>query len=140
MDTAEKITRKLTAMKKYINFLRSHQKVSIEELKENYELCSAIERNFQLVIESTLDIGEIIISAEAFEKPEDYKSVIITLGNHNILPIEFAKEFALIAGFRNILVHLYEDIDLEKLIEFLNNLDDFDKFSKYIAQYIKKMN
>jgi uncharacterized protein YutE (UPF0331/DUF86 family) len=138
MDTNEKITRKLLAMKKYIDFLNSHQNVSVEELKDDYQLLSAIERNFQLVIESALDIGEIIISAEDFEKPEDYKSVILTLGKHEILPPEFAEEFALVAGFRNILVHIYEEVDIEKLHEFLNNLNDFDKFSKYIAQYLKK--
>ena len=137
MDTSEKITRKLMAMKKYVDFLRSHQKVTVEKLEDNYELLSAIERNFQLAIESALDIGEIIISSENLEKPEDYRSVILTLGKHEILPVEFASEFALIAGFRNILVHIYEDVDIEKLHEFLNNLDDFDKFSQYIARYIK---
>ena len=136
MDGVEKITRKLTAMKRYLDFLISHANISVEELKDNYELRSAIERNFQLLIESTLDIGEIIISAEGYEKPEDYKSVILILGKHNILHKNFAKDFALIAGFRNILVHQYEDVDIEKLHVFLKKLDDFNDFSKYIAHYI----
>ena len=114
MDSIEKISRKLMAMKRYLDFLKSHAKVSVEELEDNYELRCAIERNFQLLIESTLDIGEIIISTEGFEKPEDYKSVILILGKHKILPNNFASEFALIAGFRNILVHHYEDVDIEK--------------------------
>lgn len=138
MDEKEKISLKLRSMKKYVNFLSSKRNVSREELEGNYELRSAIERNFQLAIESTLDIGEIIISVEGFEKPEDYKSVILILGKHDILPKDFAEEFALAAGFRNILVHMYEEVDINILYNYLHNrLDDFDTFAKYMVEYIR---
>lgn len=80
MDEEEKVSRKIGSMKKYVDFLRSYQSVTKERLEEDYELRSAIERNFHLAIESALDIGEIIISAEDFDKPEDYKSVIFNTG------------------------------------------------------------
>jgi uncharacterized protein YutE (UPF0331/DUF86 family) len=139
MDEKEKISRKLRNMKKYLDFLRSYKSITKEELEENYELESAIERNFHLAIESVLDIGEIIISAEDFEKPEDYRSIILILGKKGIIPKDFAEYFADIAGFRNILVHLYEDLDIEKLHNYLqNNLEDISEFAKYIANYIEK--
>ncbi|ATZ61004.2 MAG: hypothetical protein DDT33_01405 [Firmicutes bacterium] len=138
MDEKEKISLKLRSMKKYVNFLSSKRNVLMEELEGNYELRSAIERNFQLAIESTLDIGEIIISVEGFEKPEDYKSVILILGKHDILPEDFAEEFALAAGFRNVLVHMYEEVDMGILHDFLHNkLDDFDTFAKFMVEYIR---
>lgn len=137
MDEKEKISLKLRSMKKYVDFLSSKRNVSKEELEENYELRSAIERNFQLAIESALDIGEIIISVEGFEKPEDYKSVILILGKHDILPKDFTEQFALAAGFRNILVHMYEEVDINILHDFLHNkLDDFDRFAKFMVKYI----
>jgi len=138
MDEKEKIPLKLRSMKKYVDFLSSKRNVSRETLEQNYELRSAIERNFQLAIESTLDIGEIIISVEGFEKPEDYKSVILILGKHDILPKDFAEEFALAAGFRNVLVHMYEEVDIDILHDFLHNkLDDFDTFAKFMVKYIR---
>ena len=137
MDEKEKISLKLRSMKKYVDFLSSKRNVSREELEGNYELRSAIERNFQLAIESTLDIGEIIISVEGFEKPEDYKSVILILGKHDILPKDFAEVFALAAGFRNVLVPMYEEVDIDILHDFLHNkLDDFDTFAKFMIKYI----
>ncbi len=60
MDTKEKISKKLRNMKKYLDFLRSHKSIAREELEENYELKSAIERNFHLALEAALDIGEVI--------------------------------------------------------------------------------
>lgn len=141
MDEKEKISRKLRNMKKYLDFLRSYKSITKEELEENYELESAIERNFHLAIESVLDIGEIIISAEEFEKPEDYRSIILILGKSGIIPNDFAEYFADIAGFRNILVHLYEDLDIEKLHNYLqNNLEDISEFAKIIANYIERKN
>jgi uncharacterized protein YutE (UPF0331/DUF86 family) len=139
MDEKEKISIKIKAMEKYVNFLKLYKEITVEELEKDYKLKSAIERNFQLAIESALDIGEIIISAENLEKPEDYKSIIIILGKSGILPIKFSERFALAAGFRNILVHIYDEVGEDKLCEYLqNNLGDFNDFAKFVAKYLQK--
>jgi len=40
---------------------------------------------------------------------------------------------------RNILVHMYAEVDVEMVYEILqNNLGDFDEFTKYIARYLEK--
>lgn len=137
MDEKEKILKKLRNMKKYVDFLRSHKSITREGLEEDYELRSAIERNFQLAIESAMDIGEIIISVENLEKPEDYRNILLILGKNKILPKDFAEQFSDAAGFRNILVHGYED--LEKLYNYLQTkLEDFGKFAKFIAKHIEE--
>jgi len=138
MDEKEKVAIKIRSMKKYVDFLRSYKSVTEERLEEDYELRSAIERNLHLAIESALDIGEVIISAEDFEKPEDYRSVILILGEHKVLPRDFAERFAEAAKFRNILVHMYAEVDVEMVYEILqNNLGDFDEFAKYIARHLE---
>ncbi len=139
MDEKEKILKKLRNMKKYVDFLRSHKSITREGLEEDYELRSAIERNFQLAIESAMDIGEIIISVENLEKPEDYRNIMLILGKNKILSKDFAEQFADAACFRKILVHGYEDLDLEKLYNYLQTkLEDFSKFAKFIAKYIEE--
>ncbi len=136
MRDDEKILRKLNYMQKCVSYLKSVDAGS-NELETNYELRSAVERNFQLAIESAIDIGEIIISREGFERPEDYRSVFLTLGRKGIIPADFAEEFSLAAGFRNVLVHIYEDIDTGILYTFLTDrLEDFDEFASHIAQYL----
>ena len=140
MDEKEKVARKIRSMKKYVDFLSSYKSITKERLEEDYELRSAIERNLHLAIESALDIGEVIISAEDFEKPEDYRSVILILGEHKVIPRDFAERFAEAAKFRNILVHMYAEVDVEMVYEILqNNLGDFDEFAKYIARYFHEI-
>jgi uncharacterized protein YutE (UPF0331/DUF86 family) len=52
-------------MKKYVAYLKSLDSETLD-LEYDYEKRSAVERNFQLAIESAIDIGEIIISEEGF--------------------------------------------------------------------------
>ena len=139
MDKKEKISRKIRSMKKYVDFLRSYKSVTEERLEDDYELRSAIERNFHLAIESALDIGEIIISADGFEKPEDYRSVILILEKHKVIPTDFAERFIEAVSFRNILVHMYEEVDIGELHSYLQtNLRDFDDFARCIARHLEK--
>jgi len=141
MSGEEKITRKLQTLGKFVTYLNSRKNTSKEDLEENYELKSAIERNFQLAIEAILDIGEIIIASEGLERPENYRDVILLLGKYKILPTKFAQNLSQAASFRNILVHLYDEVKIDFLCEFLKErLGDFKLFEQYIAQYVEKKN
>lgn len=61
---------------------------------------------------------------------------IIALGEAKILDKDFAEEFSKIAGFRNILVHMYLDIDYGEVADKVNNkLGDFEKFSQQVAKF-----
>ena len=138
MKSSDTIFRKLSFMKRYVDYLKSLDPKTLD-LEYNYEKRSAVERNFQLAIESAIDIGEIIISEEGFERPADYKSVFLILGKHSILPKGFAEKFASAAGFRNVLVHMYDEVDLGILEEYLTEkLGDFEEFAGYVLEYIEK--
>ena len=72
MEVEETVARKLMVMKRCHDFLRAKKGATVKDLEDDYELRSAIERNFQVGIEAALDIAEVVISAEGLEKPEDY--------------------------------------------------------------------
>ncbi len=81
----------------------------------------------------------MIISKEKLKRPESYQEVFLVLGEHGILPGDFAIKFAPSVGFRNRLVHMYAKIDIVKLYNYLqNNVEDIEQFGKYIAQYLIK--
>lgn len=138
MKTEQKIARKIKNMQGYVDFLRK-QTANEKDLLNDYLLKSAIERNLQLAIECALDIGEVIISSENLEKPEDYQSIIIILANAGIIPEKFAMRFKEAAKLRNILVHMYTEVDPALISHILeNNLDDFDEYALYIANFLQK--
>jgi uncharacterized protein YutE (UPF0331/DUF86 family) len=48
------------------------------------------------------------------------------MGEHGLLPKEFAEKLAPVVGLRNIVVHRYEHLDKQTFIELLRkNIDDF---------------
>ncbi|MBC7118834.1 MAG: DUF86 domain-containing protein [Methanobacteriaceae archaeon] len=134
------ISSKLERLREYLKILKGYQSHSLEDLKKDITLRGAVERYLEVSLESCLDIGEMIISKEKARKPETYREVIEILGEIGVLPGDFVDKFTPAAGFRNILVHMYAEIDIEKVHGYLqNNLDDINKFAKFIAKYLKKI-
>ena len=61
------------------------------------------------------------------------------LGKQSTLPKDFAEKFASAAGFRNVLVHMYDEVDLGILESYLTErLGDFEEFARYVLEYIEK--
>jgi uncharacterized protein YutE (UPF0331/DUF86 family) len=132
------ISEKIEKLKGYLALLKEYRKSSLKELKEDLKLQGAVRCYLQLSIECVIDIGEIIISGLRLPRPEEAREVIEILGKNEIIPLSFSEDFASVAGFRNILVHEYADVDLNKVYDHLqNDLQDFDFYAKCITQYIK---
>jgi len=121
----------------YVNTLREYQPYAIEEVRDNRTLRGAVERYMEISLACMVDICEMIISSEKLRRPDSYREVILILGKYDILPKDFAEKHAPAAGFRNVLVHMYADIDLKKLYSHLQeDIDDLELFAKYITQYL----
>ncbi|MDI6891768.1 MAG: DUF86 domain-containing protein [Actinomycetota bacterium] len=112
--------------------------VSLKEFLEDTVSQDITERNLQIAIQVCLDIGTHIISSLGLERPKDYKDVFSILGKEGIIPSQFASKIAPMAGFRNILVHDYIEIDLNKVYSHLQKLEDFNRFAQYISEFASK--
>lgn len=135
----EVLQRRLRRLEEYVGYLKELKKIERQEYLANHVIQSAVERDLQLAIECVLDIGNHIIAAMGLREPERYQDIILILGEEGILPQEFAASFALAAGFRNILVHDYMEIDRMKVYEMLQEkLDDFGCFAGYVMEYMTR--
>jgi uncharacterized protein YutE (UPF0331/DUF86 family) len=132
------INSRIAKLREYLKILRELSKENEKDFTENYKIYGLAERYLQLAIECVLDIGNHMISRLEFKKPETYQDILLILGKNSILPVEFSEKIAKMAGFRNILVHGYTDIDKSIVYDHLKeDLTDFEKFIQYITQYLK---
>lgn len=139
MTLKEKAGKKLESLREYVGYLKGYRNCTIDDLKTDPTLRGAVERYLHLSAECVIDIAEIMISELGLRKPEEYRECIDILGEAGIIPGEFAYYFSPVAGFRNILVHEYAKIDLTEVHRHLQkDLDDFEKFAKYIVEYLNK--
>lgn len=137
MDAIDKVNIRLKKILEYISLLRKYRGLTKDDLVKNPEKSAAIERFFQLAIEAVIDIANLLNAEYRFRPAEDAKESIEILGKEGVIDKEFADSFSSVAGFRNILVHEYIDIDYNKVAESLNHLDDFERFAREVAGFLK---
>jgi len=111
---------------------------SLSEIQGDLYFKDIIERNFEVAAQCVLDISNRVIALAEGEKPIDYFTAILILGDLGILPKDFAQKLAPIAGFRNILVHLYLEVDWNIVYQQLHQLSDLYKFIEYIQHWLNK--
>jgi uncharacterized protein YutE (UPF0331/DUF86 family) len=80
-------------------------------------------------IEDALATANHIIASEAYRAPVDYADAFRSLSEAGVLSPELAQRLEAMARFRNLLVHVYAQVDDRKVHEFLaQDLPDLDQF------------
>ena len=93
------------------------------------------ERYLQLAIQAVLDISNHNVADMNLKLPEDSKELFALLARHKVLPVPLSKKLTPMAGFRNILVHEYLEIDRHRVYRALGDgLGDFEKFIKAVSK------
>jgi uncharacterized protein YutE (UPF0331/DUF86 family) len=93
----------------------------------------------QVSIETCINIANHLIAADRLRAPKDYKDSFQVLGETGILPGDVTRTMRELAGLRNLLVHLYWDVDDKMIYEGIRSeLDDFETFVGYIVDYMDR--
>ena len=131
------VRRHLLALDQALQVLRRHQGRGVDELAANREERWIVERGLQLCAQNALDVATHLAASAGHDVP-DYAAAIDRLAEMGILPPDFAARFRAVAGFRNVVVHGYLDVDLAVLHRLLNrHLDDFSAFARRIGAHLE---
>ena len=94
----------------------------------------ATERELQVTIEACLDIGHHVIAREGLRRPGDYKEVFAILGEAGIVPTSMVPSLCAMAGLRDVLTHMYLEVDAERVFRFATQeLGDVEAFVQVIV-------
>ena len=131
------VRRHLLAMNAAVQNMQHHRDATIAELQVNRDRLWSIERGLQLIAQNALDIATHVVAAAGFDAV-DYATAIDRLATIGALSPEFAGRFRGIAGFRNVLVHGYLEVDLALVQRVLcERLPDFAEFAQSIERYLQ---
>ncbi|MFP4392076.1 MAG: type VII toxin-antitoxin system HepT family RNase toxin [Desulfohalobiaceae bacterium] len=67
-----------------------------------------VERNLEVAAQCCIDICHRIIALKKAKKPVDSHEAILRIGELHILDAAFARRLAPIAGFRNVLLEIWQ--------------------------------
>jgi len=85
-----------------------------------------------------LDISHRLISLAGGQRPRDYYEAILRLGELAVLPPDFAAHLAPLAGFRNILVYEYLDVDWQEVYRNVQQISDLSKFAELVREWLRR--
>jgi uncharacterized protein YutE (UPF0331/DUF86 family) len=127
----EVLARKLDQLRRYLEDLDPHRGRDAADLRdEPYE----VERLLELVVQVSVDVLAHEL-AERGETPESYRKTFLLAAEKGLLPDPLARRLADAAGLRNVLVHLYEDIDYEIVAASIGPaLEDFGELLRLMEQ------
>lgn len=127
MTDADLLAKKLARIETYVAELRSLARP--EEIQRDLREERFVERTLQLAVQSALDAASHVVSDERLGEPRTNRELFEILERHGWLPPDLAARLRDMAGFRNVLVHGYETVDLGIVEDVVRHrLDDLLAF------------
>ncbi len=94
----------------------------------------ATERLLQLAIQICIDLGAQVVSEQSAAAPSSYSDVFKILGDKEVISADVAERLGNAARQRNLLVHLYMEIDDRAVFASLAYLDDLREFAAAVGR------
>jgi len=102
-----------------------------EALERDLSLHNDVLFSLLTVCQRMIDVaGEL--SARRGERFEDYAGAIRSLGRDARFPPDLVRSLERLPGFRNVLVHEYVALDLQRAVEALEELDPIERFVEIV--------
>lgn len=100
-------------------------------------LHNAVQHILEVMIEICIDTGNHIIADEGWPTPSSSREIFEILEQHGVISKKTMKLAKRMVGFRNIIVHMYEKVDLEEVYTiYRKHLKDFEIFEVEIERFL----
>ncbi|MFQ5857328.1 MAG: HepT-like ribonuclease domain-containing protein [Anaerolineae bacterium] len=105
--------------------------------EDNWQTRALVEHFLRIAIESAMDAGRHIIVRKGLGVPETYKDIARLLRDEGIVAQPLGDRLIALAGLRNVLVHLYWDIDYGRLYQIATTqVPDFDEYARALLEFV----
>lgn len=118
LNKKESIERCIGQIRNYYQ-LPSHLPFAEDYLKQD-----AIALNLQRACEQAIDLANHTVRVEKLGLPKESRDSFKLLADHKIIPADLARRLQGMVGFRNVLVHEYQRLDINLMIEVIEHRTD----------------
>ncbi|MDQ7053375.1 MAG: DUF86 domain-containing protein [candidate division KSB1 bacterium] len=124
--------------KSLADWQRYKQKFKLEDLKQDRDVQNMVFHAMLLCIQSAIDIAHYLIAHLNLPRPQSYRESFDILSSYGYLDPQLAQELQDLTGFRNVLVHVYWQLDLQRVYEILSSKDKFlDQYKNVVTKLLR---
>ena len=131
----ETLLEKLKVLEENIHYLRTFKEShSLDDVLRDKMLEWAVRYGIFESIQIVIDVSCALCAEYNLGNPKNYRECIEFLVKYNYIDSSIGDELVKIIGLRNLLVHEYIKINIEKLFSLLGGLETFAEFIKQIKE------
>jgi uncharacterized protein YutE (UPF0331/DUF86 family) len=120
---------KAGSVKRHLNRIKAKSDPNVATFVQDLDRQESVAFNMHLAIQNCMDIAAHIISEEGLGVAGSAAEMFYLLQENSFLPADLTEKMVKAVGFRNLLVHEYEKIDLQRLHQAAGkNVDDLKEF------------
>lgn len=127
MIDADLLAKRLAFIETSIQELRTHARP--DQIKDDIQNRRFVEHTLQLAIQAALDVASHVVSDLRLGEPATNRALFDLLIEAGWVPRDLGEILGDMAGFRNVLVHGYTEVDLGIVQDVVvNRLGDLEAF------------
>jgi uncharacterized protein YutE (UPF0331/DUF86 family) len=136
MTDRELVAKKLGTIVTCVDQLRALARP--EQLTSDVREERFVEHTLQIAIQAALDVAAHIVSDERLGEPQTNHELFVLLQQRVPLPDSLLADLRRMVGFRNVLVHGYDAVDLSIVRGILTDkLGDLIEFARLVRDHLR---
>ena len=130
------LVERLAELRRHLDHLREvgPRAQSRETLERDLSLHNDVLFSLLMVAQLVIDIAAEL-SARRGDRFEDYTEAIRNLSRDPRIPSGLVAELARLPGFRNVLIHEYVALDLDRVVDALGRLEPIEQFLETVRGF-----
>ena len=131
------ILAKASSVKRHLRRVEEKRNINLQIFLKDIDRQESILFNLQMAIQNCIDIAAHIISDEGFGVPGSTNEMFYLLEENGYLDRDITEKMVKAVGFRNLIVHEYEKIELGQVFEIA--LKDTKDLNEYLKSIFRKL-
>ncbi len=132
------LLRRMATIRHCLERLETRQELSREQFLADPDAQDIVLRNLQVGVQAALDIALHIIRDEGWTMPGSSTGSFELLAQRGVIDFDLASRLRQAGQMRNLLVHVYDAIDLGKVYDvYQNHREDLTLFSRAVLEYFE---
>ena len=112
--------------------------VKREELDADRETWLKVKGALEVAAQCVIDLALEILTRRALGAPQSYREAFAMLSRAGVIEPALAAELEKWAGLRNVLVHVYTSLDLDRVHQALSRTAALRRFESLAAQELRR--